>query len=300
MDRVRSSLAMGVMLALSVLVTACQPDAGHVPTREDAQALTRLLKDVEVVNQLVIAHADLATIYRDTALSSADRALLMSFWAPHLDHERALRSYERRFLDGWQRAGDPEDATRALAVGLVALAARVQSDLLMIEHLGRSEAVRAAMNDTAADYGVAPAEYDSILRRIALPQTILTLQLATDALERRLQALRDKKLSTDAEFLALADRSLAYSTTVDATYQRSAPRLVATAIGAATSEQLNAVASAIVTNIAEWLGNTRLRGKGTSLISAEQVVWLQERLRPGDVMVERRNWYLSNLGLPGC
>jgi hypothetical protein len=270
-----------------------------VPTPQDAHALTRLIAEVQVVNQLVNEHADLATKYGSDVLSSADRALLLSFWAPHVDHERALISYQRRFLDGWQRAGDPEDATRALATGLVALAAQVQSDLLFIDRLGRSESLRAAMNETSADYGVGPGEYDAILRRIALPQTILTLQLGTDALARRLQALRDKNLVTDSGFLALADQSLAFSSAVDGTYQKSAPRLVATAITAATEQQLSAVANAIVTNIAEWLGDTRLRGKGKSLISAEQVVWLQTQLRPGDVLVERRNWYLSNLGLPG-
>ncbi len=287
------------LIVLVVLLAACQSEVAAVPTPADAAALTRLIRDVETVNQLVTAHADLATTYRTTALSSADRALLMSFWAPHVDHERALTSYQRRFLNGWQRAGDAEDGTRALVTGLVALAAQVQSDLLFVDQMGRSEAVRAAMNETAADYGVGPGEYDAILRRIALPQTILTLQLGTDALARRLQALRDKNLTTDKGFLELADQSLAFSAAVDASYQKSAPRLVATAITAATDQQLNAIASAIVTNIAEWLGDTRLRGKGTSLISPEQVVWLQAQLRPGDVLVERRNWFLSNLGLPG-
>ena len=299
MQRTPSHFLVLAAILPTLVLLACQAQGGHIPTPQDAQALVRLTQDVDTVNQLVVAHADLATKYGSNAMSSVDRATLLSFWASHLDHERALISYQRRFLDGWQRAGDAEDSTRALAVGLVALAAQVQADLLIVERLGHSESVRAAMNDASSDYGVGPGEYDAILRRTALPQTILTLQLGTDALQRRLQNLRDKHLSTDADFLALADKSLAFAAAVDGAYQKSAPRLIATAITAATSQQLGALASAIITNIAEWLGDARLRGKGKSLISAEQVVWLQTQLQPGDVMVERRNWYLSNLGLPG-
>lgn len=39
--------------------------------------------------------------------------------------------------------------------------------------------------------------------------------------------------------------------------------------------------------------------KRRALISPEQIRALGPRLRPGDVMLSRREWYLSNIGLPG-
>ena len=51
--------------------------------------------------------------------------------------------------------------------------------------------------------------------------------------------------------------------------------------------------------VAEWFGDTKTRRIGNYLITEEQAAEAAEQLRPGDVLVTRKNWYLSNLGLPG-
>jgi hypothetical protein len=52
--------------------------------------------------------------------------------------------------------------------------------------------------------------------------------------------------------------------------------------------------------VAEWMGDTRLkRPAGHYLVSATQARTMEESLEPGDVLLSRKNWYLSNLGLPG-
>jgi hypothetical protein len=51
--------------------------------------------------------------------------------------------------------------------------------------------------------------------------------------------------------------------------------------------------------VAEWMGDTRVKRIGQPLISREQVLKLLEKMEPGDVIVARQNWYLSNIGLPG-
>ncbi len=52
--------------------------------------------------------------------------------------------------------------------------------------------------------------------------------------------------------------------------------------------------------VAEWMGDTRLkRPAGHYLVSPAQAEAMEEGLEPGDVLLSRKNWYLSNLGLPG-
>lgn len=55
----------------------------------------------------------------------------------------------------------------------------------------------------------------------------------------------------------------------------------------------------IQTGVSEWMGDTKVYRAGRSLISEEQIAGLQKKLLPGDVLLERRDWYLSNVGLPG-
>jgi hypothetical protein len=52
-------------------------------------------------------------------------------------------------------------------------------------------------------------------------------------------------------------------------------------------------------NFAEWAGDTRLAKQERHLISDEQLAEFKSKLRPGDIILERRNWYVSNIGLPG-
>ncbi len=51
--------------------------------------------------------------------------------------------------------------------------------------------------------------------------------------------------------------------------------------------------------VAEFMGDTRVKRHGINLVAVEQAREMAARMRPGDLIVERRNWYLSNVGLPG-
>lgn len=53
--------------------------------------------------------------------------------------------------------------------------------------------------------------------------------------------------------------------------------------------------------VSTLVGDTKIREprRGAALITAERLNELRPRLQPGDILIERRNWYLSNAFLPG-
>jgi len=51
--------------------------------------------------------------------------------------------------------------------------------------------------------------------------------------------------------------------------------------------------------VSEWMGDTKVWRVKKSLINDKQIEEMQKLLQPGDILLERREWYLSNVGLPG-
>lgn len=51
--------------------------------------------------------------------------------------------------------------------------------------------------------------------------------------------------------------------------------------------------------VSEWMGNVKIYRIQQNLVSTVQIKDMHRLLQPGDVILERREWYLSNIGLPG-
>jgi hypothetical protein len=78
-----------------------------------------------------------------------------------------------------------------------------------------------------------------------------------------------------------------------------APRLLLGNAFDALRDAGHALLLPVATEVAGWLGDTRVYNEGKSNLSGPQRTEAARRSRPGDVIFERRDWYLSNLGLPG-
>jgi len=51
--------------------------------------------------------------------------------------------------------------------------------------------------------------------------------------------------------------------------------------------------------VSTWMGDTKVWRLKNSLVTKEQIAEVRKKLEPGDVVLVRHEWYLSNIGLPG-
>jgi hypothetical protein len=52
-------------------------------------------------------------------------------------------------------------------------------------------------------------------------------------------------------------------------------------------------------NVADTMGKVHLSSRRETFITREQIHEMRPSLEPGDILIERRNWHLSNVGIPG-
>ena len=51
--------------------------------------------------------------------------------------------------------------------------------------------------------------------------------------------------------------------------------------------------------VSQWMGDTKVWRQHRALIAQEHIEAMLLALKPGDIFLERREWYVSNVGLPG-
>ncbi len=77
-----------------------------------------------------------------------------------------------------------------------------------------------------------------------------------------------------------------------------APAALAASAGADVARQLGQNIYAAQSGVATYMGDTRIVNR-PPFITVGQAEAIESRLEPGDILLERANWYLSNPGLPG-
>ncbi len=302
---------------------------------KDALAVLRLMRDSARAGAALSAEQALWSRDGAAPLTFDERAFLLPLFARVIDYDLALESFCEIHLRSGAGREDARELALGRALGLGAYARQLFERLRLLALVSDNAAITAALDEGSPAHGVAPGQLTRLSIETARPDTPLQLDIAFDALlEARaalpaeaatitdLQAawqllrLADKAARTgqplppdkqakvdaidgDAIAAAVADTALDATREARAAWRKSGGKLLHHVIGVMLGNEIGGVIDPLVKDIALWLGDTRLRDDGGHLISEAQLAAVQPRFEPGDVIVERRNWYLSNLGLPG-
>lgn len=197
---------------------------------------------------------------------------------------------------GYEHVRDPNLRARCFLVGFGA-GSILYANSLRVVALGDDPVVRRHLNAAEPAWNLPAGRFDEIHRAVANDRTAeLFEEMAAYYADRGERWGREGVLPPE-EMAWLAgeiEAAVGEARLLDIDRDRARRDMLLARVRADAYAPLYAMQSAVST----WIGDTRLVAR-PSFISPAQVESIRHRLRPGDILLERRNWFASNAFLPG-
>ncbi len=198
---------------------------------------------------------------------------------------------------GFEAVHDPALKARCFTVGYAAAMTTFQASLKLITMYHDQRMARAKLNEAEPQWGIPAGMFDRIYESVTTERNIeLAAEMAAYfELERGRWREANVWPTEDFEWLeTLIAQGQRYVNehridTRRAWIDRFVERVRRDAYTPAYAAQ---------SIVAEWIGDTRIVEK-KPLIDIAQIEAIASELKPGDILLERRNWCLSNAFLPG-
>lgn len=295
MSRMLTALLLTLGIALA--------DSGHRPAvhirqraelearlRADARAIPLYRQGLQTVVAFVKSQPALCAPARGDQpglLRRDQKEVLWNAWQRFLDYSVALRSLER-YHSG--RRLLPKDLKEdSLLMGYAAFLAQYRAALEWIECVESNPEMDKVLNDRVPEIRLPAGSYAQLKLRflnVATATEFAAYAVLRQTLKKEQLPAIGTLIDEDSAAIWRMGKGKGEWMTV-----RNAWKILENAAGDSWLP--------VQAGVSEWMGDTRIRRAGQSLITAQQVRALQPRLEPGDVLLERREWYLSNIGLPG-
>jgi hypothetical protein len=231
-------------------------------------------------------------------LTSTQIQEVRDLWSRFLDHQLLLDALWQRLSEREEESGKEktEDAAHFIA-RYAAFLTRYRYALEFIRIADIDPTVRVVLNEPVIEIGLPRQSYAdfkyrflhvAIASRFALLSAEYSTTYSQAAMRRSDEQTTplDRFIREDMRYLWRAGKEHGLLNTL-----RNAGQIV--------QEGSSKLIFPVQKGISEWMGHTRVASGDHFLVSAEQIAALRPRLHPGDILLERREWYLSNIGLPG-
>jgi hypothetical protein len=230
--------------------------------------------------------------YFTPAEEDAIRSQFMSFLAYRSALLRVVATYA-----GFAAVPDPDARARCMLLGYAAGSLVYDKSLKLVTLYRDDELVRRKLNEADPRGGIPAGMFDRIYENVAQDRNAEALGEMAAYFQQNREAWGKRKVMADAEFTWVADRIDRSATEIkERRFDRSDARWeqLVSRVRRDTYDPIYSTQTVVSTLI----GDTRLI-EWEPLIRKEQIKGMQGSLKPGDILLERRNWFLSNAFLPG-
>jgi len=221
-------------------------------------------------------------------LSRQQREAIWNTWQTLLDYYLALDSLGK-YHSTFYKLSTRDQRKRSFLVTYGAFLAQYRIALDFIDRIERNSDLDTLLNDSVTELGMPKGTYAKFKFRF-LNAVRATEFLSLGALNKFYggDSFPETRadINTDRAGIWKMGRGRGHVLTI-----KNAFKLIRTA-GVTAWFPVQA-------GVSEWMGDTKVWRWKKSLVSPEQIAAMLPLLQPGDILLERREWYVSNVGLPG-
>ncbi len=220
-------------------------------------------------------------------LKREEKEQVWATWKRYLDYLLALDALSQRHAAYWKL--EKAEREGSFLIAYAAHAAKHRFTLQLVNRLSNDPAFDTLLNEPVPELGLPSGVFAKIkLRFISLVQAgeFAAWEAIYKAERGQLAAELCTLIDADADVIWQFSKGRG-----EKLFLQNALQIVK---GTARQAVLP-----VQTAVSEWMGDTKVALVNYSLISAGQIAALLPKLEPGDIFLERRSWYLSNIGLPG-
>lgn len=229
------------------------------------------------------------------------KRLLLTTWAAFFDYFVSTEVIRQRYWDFVKVPALTQPKKHAWGFLLThgALTTELAHGLTYADLTGGKKQLEVLLDEPSPEYGLPQRAFARFKEKVIHVAT--TTQLITgDAYNEQLRPLLSKAGALDAPRVPWVLQEMKENSKVaKGLLAKRGATLFAKAAADITADSAQRAFFPVQRSVAEWMGDTRVRRIGKPLITREQVLAVLKRMEPGDIMVARQNWFLSNVGLPG-
>ncbi|BCR03112.1 hypothetical protein DESUT3_01810 [Desulfuromonas versatilis] len=288
---VKKMAILCILLFLLVPAMAGAQESFEQQLQEDALAIFHARAELQRVMSFVGSRPDIFAVEKVKDARILDRQQRMaawSAWASLLDAVATLDSLGKEHKGFW-RLGDDRQKRASFRLFQASFLTAYRYGLEFIHLADKDPGFDTLLNEAVPEFGLPDRTFASFKFRIlnlGRGTEFAALQALSLTFSEGESAALSEAIAEDSAYIWKMGEGRGEALTV-----QNALKVV---------EDFGRMAwFPVQKGVSNWMGATRVRRKGDALISLEQIKALQPKLQPGDILLQRREWYMSNLGLPG-